>query len=60
MFPETAPKLSRTPGVSTVNKPCADIGEHNYEILKSLGYSLNEIDELLQNNTIFNEPKYRL
>lgn len=60
MLPQPAPKLNATPGVSSFNKPYAVCGEHNVEILTSLGYSPNEINELLKNETIFEESKSKL
>lgn len=57
VMPVPAPKLSATPGASSMCKPIAVRGQHNNEILKSLGYLQDEIDGLIKNKIIFEEPK---
>lgn len=42
--PGPAPKMSRTPGESQADKPDIRIGQHTEEILKSLKYNSNDID----------------
>lgn len=60
VVPGPAPKLSVTPGVSCATKPVAVCGQHTSEILKSIGYSQSEIAKLLENETIFEEPKSKM
>lgn len=57
VMPIPAPKLSITPGISRVNEPIATYGQHNSEALESIGYSQNEINELIKNGIIFAELK---
>jgi len=49
-LPAVSPKLSATPGNTKWLGP--ELGEHNLEILKSLGYSDSQIDQLRVENVI--------
>lgn len=60
VVPIPAPKLSATPGVSSLNKPIAVCGQNTREILESIGYTQMEITKLFQNKTIFEDSKSRL
>lgn len=59
VVPIPAPKLSATPGVSSLNKPIAVCGQNTREILESIGYTQMEITKLFQNKTIFEDSKSR-
>nr|XP_022918724.1 alpha-methylacyl-CoA racemase [Onthophagus taurus] len=54
MVPNPAPKLSRTPGVSTCVNPPANLGEHTQEILKSLNFSSDEVLKLQRDGIVYN------
>ncbi|XP_064391536.1 alpha-methylacyl-CoA racemase-like isoform X2 [Halichondria panicea] len=58
--PMPAPRLSRTPGKpGSFGQP--EIGEHTVEVLKELSFSQQDIQELMDNNTIAqSEPTSKL
>ncbi|KOB75844.1 Alpha-methylacyl-CoA racemase [Operophtera brumata] len=60
IVPETAPKLSRTPGTSVGRKPIPVHGQHTYEILRELGYSNQSINALVQNGCVYSAQKSNL
>lgn len=45
-FPNPAPVLSRTPGISKALERAPNFGEHTQEILLELGYSSDLIEKL--------------
>ncbi|KAJ2953767.1 hypothetical protein O0L34_g1394 [Tuta absoluta] len=47
VVPEPAPKLLRTPGISSSHQPLPKPGQHTIEILKELGFTTTEIDKFL-------------
>jgi len=53
--PNPAPKLSRTPGSTSALKAASPNGTHTREILSQLGYSNNDIDELIGKQVV-SEP----
>ncbi|VVC92221.1 unnamed protein product [Leptidea sinapis] len=58
--PEPAPRLSRTPAFSSGKKETPDHGQHTLEILKELGYTDTEIDDLIKNGIIFAKTKSKI
>lgn len=60
LVPQTAPKLSRTPGISVGCKPAPIHGQHTYEILKDLGYSNATIKDLVKNGCAYAAQKSSL
>lgn len=60
VVPEVSPKLSETPGVSSGKKPLPKPGEHTIQILLELGYSNNEIEELINRGLVYSNIKSRL
>lgn len=50
--PNPAPRLSRTPGISTATQTNPDRGEHSIEVLTELGYSSKEIDDFIEKGTV--------
>lgn len=60
VVPKPAPKLSATPGISCTTKPIPLRGQHTSEILKSIGYSPNEIKSLLETKVVYEEPKSKI
>lgn len=60
IVPETAPKLSRTPGTSVGRNPIPVHGQHTYEILRELGYSNQTINGLIQNGCVYSAQKSNL
>lgn len=58
MVPAPAPKLSRTPGISSTTKS-ANIksGEHTREILKDFHFLDNEIEEFIAKSVVEQLPK---
>ncbi|PZC77237.1 hypothetical protein B5X24_HaOG203554 [Helicoverpa armigera] len=53
VVPEPAPRMSRTPGISSAHKPLPKPGHHTIEILNELGYSKLDIENLLQNGHVY-------
>lgn len=53
VVPEPAPKMSRTPGISSSHKPLPVPGQHTIEILHELGYSKIEIEKLIKNEHVY-------
>ncbi|XP_075992512.1 alpha-methylacyl-CoA racemase isoform X2 [Anticarsia gemmatalis] len=53
VIPEPAPKLSRTPGVSTGNKSSPAPGQHTIEVLKEIGYTKHSIEQLIKNGSVY-------
>lgn len=49
--PSPAPKLSRTPGHREC-KPQPNIGEHSVEVLKEIGYTQTEIQQLISDGVV--------
>lgn len=60
IVPETAPKLTRTPGVSVGRKSIPIHGQHTYEIAKELGYSHEEISNFVRSGCLYAAPKSNL
>lgn len=60
VIPEPAPKLSKTPGVSTGKLSPPEPGQHTIEILKELGYSKRDIESLIKNGSVYVKPKSNL
>ncbi|CAG9566713.1 unnamed protein product [Danaus chrysippus] len=58
--PEPAPRLSRTPGLASGKLPSVKPGQHTIEIMTSLGYKKPEIQELINNNSIYAHKKSNL
>ncbi|OWR50621.1 alpha-methylacyl-CoA racemase like protein [Danaus plexippus plexippus] len=58
--PEPAPRLSRTPGSASGKLPSVKPGQHTIEILTSLGYKKSEIQELINNNSVYAYKKSNL
>lgn len=50
--PNPAPRLSRTPGISTATQTNPDRGEHSIEVLTELGYSSKEIDDFIEKGAV--------
>ncbi|XP_037977204.2 alpha-methylacyl-CoA racemase [Plutella xylostella] len=50
--PEPAPRLSRTPGVSTGRLPLPQPGEHTIQILQELKYNKKQIQSFINNGTV--------
>ncbi|KAJ8726497.1 hypothetical protein PYW07_001195 [Mythimna separata] len=53
VVPEPAPKMSRTPGISSSHKPLPVPGQHTIEILRELRYSKVDIEELIKNQHVY-------
>ncbi|CAG9098457.1 hypothetical protein JYU34_002383 [Plutella xylostella] len=51
--PEPAPRLSRTPGVSTGRLPLPQPGEHTIQILQELKYNKKQIQSFINNGTVY-------
>ena len=49
--PRPAPLLERTPGTPSLREP--EFGQHTQQILTELGYTADQISELVKNNAIF-------
>lgn len=60
IMPEPSPVLSRTPSSSVGKQPPVVKGQHTLEIMKNLGYSNNEIEELLIKGCIYANKKSNL
>lgn len=60
VIPEPAPKLSRSPGISSSKKSPPNPGQHTMEILKELGYTKIDIETLLKNESVFAATKSNL
>ncbi|EFA04186.1 alpha-methylacyl-CoA racemase [Tribolium castaneum] len=60
IIPKPAPVLSRTPGEASGLKAAPNCGEHTWDVLKGLGYSDNNINDLVAKGTVecFNKSKY--
>lgn len=50
--PIPAPRLSRTPALPNVDVPEPEMGENTIEILQEIGYSIDNIQALVQNGII--------
>ena len=51
-FQVPAPRLSRSPAIANVKVPEPEMGENTIEILDELGYSKNDISDLMQKGAI--------
>ena len=51
-----APILSRTPAVPS-SSPDPMVGEHTAEVMSEIGYSVGDIDKLLEKKVIFQHDK---
>lgn len=60
VLPVPAPKLSITPGVLNKNNPFPLYGHNTTEVLQSIGYSQNEINELMLKKVVFEEVKTKI
>ncbi|CAH0603000.1 unnamed protein product [Chrysodeixis includens] len=60
VVPEPAPRLVRTPGVSTAHKPLPEPGQHTIEILMELGYKKADIEELIKKDHVYAKRKSNL
>ena len=58
LIPKPAPKLSRTPGVSSVTRgPLPEHGEHTIEILSEYGFNSSEINDLISSGIVHSAKK---
>lgn len=58
LIPNPAPKLSRTPGISSViRNAIPEQGEHSIEILSQLGYNSKEINEFISSGIVHSAKK---
>lgn len=53
VVPEPAPRLSRTPAVSSGKTHPPQPGQHTIQILKELGYNKHDIEKLLKNGNVY-------
>lgn len=60
IVPEPAPKLSNTPGVASGKQIKPEGGQHTVEVLQELGYTSQEIQELIKSNCIYVHKKSKL
>ncbi|CAH0404946.1 unnamed protein product [Chilo suppressalis] len=60
IIPEPQPSLSRTPGVSVGRESPTMPGQHTIHILKELGYSKVQIEELLKKGIVYANRKSNL
>lgn len=60
IVPTPAPKLTRTPGISVSKNSLPKPGQHTVEILKELGYSKTEINNLITNGHVYAYKKASL
>lgn len=60
VVPDVAPKLSRTPGISSGKKPLSTHGQHTMDILSNLGYSKTKIENLISSGDVYIHEKSKI
>lgn len=60
ILPEPSPVLSRTPGKSIGKEPQIRKGQHTIHVLKDLGYSDNQIKDLISKGCVYSNTKSNL
>merc|ERR1712137_517842 len=60
IVPVPAPRLSDSPALSPEGSRMPDVGEHTYEVLREFQFSENEIQGLIAQNIVKQQPRSRL